>query len=67
MTISVQNPTVVPHSFQDKVQNLLNDYTNLSFSAPVWELSQEHNELFTEPWKCYIFSLFFFACIASSN
>ena len=48
MTISAQNPTVVPHRFQDKVQNLLNDYTNLSFSAPVWELSQEHSELFTE-------------------
>ena len=36
---------VVPHSFQDKVQNLLDDYTNLSFSATVWELSQEHSEL----------------------
>ena len=48
MTISAQNPTVVPHRFQDKVQNLLNDYTSLSFSALVWELSQEHSELFTE-------------------
>lgn len=28
MKISAQKPTMVPHSSQDKVQNLLDDYMN---------------------------------------
>lgn len=72
MTISAQNPTMLPQKqLPDEVQDPLDDYTNSSlvFSAAVQELSQEHTELFTELCKCHVFSPspFFLAYFASSS